>query len=123
MFHFRDQDYRCSSEIVMRLVSGKWKLAILYVLSQTSLRYHELQKRLPDATQRMLTMQLRELERDELVVRKVYPVVPPKVEYSLSELGIQMVPLLNALCDFGTLYMESPLRNHSKADTSSVQYQ
>lgn len=123
MFHFRDQDYRCSSEIVLRLVGGKWKLAIIYALSQKSLRYHELQKWLPDVTQRMLTMQLRELEIDELVVRKVYPVVPPKVEYSLSELGLQMVPLLNALCDFGTLYMESPLRNRSETQTSSVQYQ
>lgn len=116
MIHFKNDTFRCTSEIVLKLVSGKWKLAILYALSSTSsMRFNEIQKLLPEATQRVLTLQLRDLEHDLLVIRKVYPVIPPKVEYSLSELGLEMVPLLNILCDFGTTYISSPL--HQDLDT------
>ncbi|MFD0695344.1 winged helix-turn-helix transcriptional regulator [Paenibacillus sp. GCM10027628] len=113
MIHFKDDTYRCTSEIVLKLVSGKWKLAILYALSTRSMRFNEIQRLLPDATQRVLTLQLRDLEQDLLVVRKVYPVIPPKVEYSLSELGFEMVPLLNILCDFGTTYLSSTFHHDS----------
>ncbi|GGG68353.1 hypothetical protein GCM10010918_24040 [Paenibacillus radicis (ex Gao et al. 2016)] len=71
------------------------------------MRFNELQRLLPEATQRMLTMQLRMLEGDGLVVRKVYPVAPPKVEYYLSELGEEMTPMLNMLCQFGTTYINN----------------
>ncbi|KQX48919.1 winged helix-turn-helix transcriptional regulator [Paenibacillus sp. Root444D2] len=106
MIHFKNNTYRCTSEIVLRLVSGKWKIAILSFLSGGPLRFNELQRLLPDATQRMLTMQLRDLERDGLVIRKVYPVAPPKVEYFLSDLGSQMFPMLKMLCEFGTIYVD-----------------
>jgi len=107
MITFRDKTYRCTSEIILSLVSGKWKIAILNELAKGPIRYNELRRLLPDATQRMLTMQLRMLESDGLISRKVYPVSPPKVEYCLSELGEQLAPMLLMLCDFGTTYIES----------------
>ncbi|MDP4097793.1 helix-turn-helix transcriptional regulator [Paenibacillus sp. P96] len=107
MIHFRDKSYRCTSEIVLGLVSGKWKISILNYLAKGPVRFNELQRLLPEATQRMLTMQLRMLESDGLIIRKVYPVSPPKVEYSLSELGEQLTPMLLMLCEFGTTYIES----------------
>lgn len=107
MITFRDKTYRCASEIVLSLVSGKWKIAILNQLAKGPIRFNELQRLLPDTTQRMLTMQLRTLENDGLISRKVYPVSPPKVEYALSELGEQLAPMLLMLCDFGSTYIES----------------
>lgn len=107
MITFRDKTYRCTSEIVLSLVSGKWKIAILNQLAKGPIRFNELQRLLPDTTQRMLTMQLRTLEQDGLISRKVYPVSPPKVEYGLSELGEQLAPMLLMLCDFGSTYIES----------------
>ncbi|MFD7522042.1 MULTISPECIES: winged helix-turn-helix transcriptional regulator [Paenibacillus] len=107
MITFRDKTYRCTSEIILGLVSGKWKISILNHLAKGPVRFNQLQRLLPDATQRMLTMQLRMLESDGLIIRKVYPVSPPKVEYGLSELGEQLAPMLTMLCDFGTTYIES----------------
>lgn len=107
MITFRDKTYRCTSEIILSLVSGKWKISILNELANGPVRFNQLQRLLPEATQRMLTMQLRMLENDGLIIRKVYPVSPPKVEYGLSELGEQFAPMLTMLCDFGTTYIES----------------
>lgn len=107
MITFRDKTFRCTSEIVLGLISGKWKISILNQLAKGPVRFNQLQRLLPDATQRMLTMQLKMLESDGLIIRKVYPVSPPKVEYYLSELGEQLAPMLTMLCDFGTAYIES----------------
>ncbi|WP_301173429.1 winged helix-turn-helix transcriptional regulator [Brevibacillus nitrificans] len=107
MINFRNKTYRCSSEIVMGLISGKWKISILNHLTKGPVRFNQLQRLLPDATQRMLTMQLRMLESEGLIIRRVYPVSPPKVEYYLSELGEQLAPMLLMLCEFGTTYIES----------------
>ncbi|MZQ85967.1 transcriptional regulator [Paenibacillus sp. 5J-6] len=107
MIHFNNVNYRCTSEIFLHLISGKWKVPILNLLSNGTLRFNELQRQLPEATQRMLTMQLRDLERDGLVIRKVYPVAPPKVEYYLSDLGLQTVPILQMLYEFGATYVEN----------------
>ncbi|MGG4045313.1 MULTISPECIES: winged helix-turn-helix transcriptional regulator [Paenibacillus] len=107
MITFRDKTYRCTSEIILSLVSGKWKISILNELANGPVRFNQLQRLLPEATQRMLTMQLRMLENDGFIIRKVYPVSPPKVEYGLSKLGEQFAPMLTMLCDFGTAYIES----------------
>ena len=107
MINFRDKSYRCTSEIVLGLVSGKWKISILNHLAKGPIRFNELRRLLPEATQRMLTMQLKILESDGLIIRKVYPVSPPKVEYRLSELGEELAPMLLMLCEFGTTYIES----------------
>lgn len=88
----------CPAESTLRLLDGKWKLNIIYRLDEANvLRFGELKRLLPGITQRMLTAQLRELEERGVIARKVYPVVPPKVEYSLTELGKSLRPVLDAL--------------------------
>lgn len=89
-------------EITLDLIGGKWKALILWHLLENILRFSELKKRIPKITQKMLTQQLRELENDGLVDRKVYAEVPPKVEYSLTESGKTFLPILKAMHKWGT---------------------
>lgn len=91
----------CSVEATLSLIDGKWKGVVLYRLLDGPVRFNALRRLIPDVTQRMLTNQLRELEADGLVIRTVYPGVPPKVEYSLSPLGSSMQPILQALRTWG----------------------
>jgi DNA-binding HxlR family transcriptional regulator len=91
----------CAVEAAISLIDGKWKCVILFHLLEGTMRFNELRRHIPGATQRTLTNQLRELETDGLIVRKVYAEVPPKVEYSLSELGHGMTPVLQALKQWG----------------------
>ena len=91
----------CSVEAAIALIDGKWKSVILFHLLGGTLRFNEIRRQVPGVTQRMLTNQLRELEQDGLVDRKVYAQVPPKVEYSLSALGRSMEPVLLALKAWG----------------------
>jgi DNA-binding HxlR family transcriptional regulator len=91
----------CSVEATISLIDGKWKCVILFHLLGETLRFNELRRRVPEVTQRMLTNQLRELEADGLIVRKIYPQVPPKVEYSISPLGRSLEPVLLGLKDWG----------------------
>jgi DNA-binding HxlR family transcriptional regulator len=97
----------CPVDTTLRLIGGKYKSLILWHLLNGTLRHGELQKLIPQATPKMLTQQLRELQRDDLVSRKVYPVVPPKVEYSLTETGQSLKPLLIAMYDWGAAFMNS----------------
>lgn len=101
-----NKDYCCFVEAALNEIGGKWKPLILWVLQDGKLRFNEINKILPSITQRMLTKQLRELEKDNLVNRKVYAEVPPKVEYSLTEKGESVLPILEALCDWGEKYSE-----------------
>lgn len=92
------QPFVCPIENTLNVLDGKWKITILYyLLFEGTLRFGELKKRINGITQRMLTAQLRELEQKGIVERKVYPVVPPKVEYSLTELGHSLKPVLNEM--------------------------
>ncbi len=91
--------------LVQDLLSGKRKLLILWYLSYQTLRFNEIKRKLPDVTQKMLTQQLRKLEADGLILRTVYPVVPPKVEYSLTDLGKKIIPILEAMHNFGSSYL------------------
>jgi DNA-binding HxlR family transcriptional regulator len=95
------KSYQCSFEFTMDVISGKWKGLVLWHLSQGTLRYGELKKRIDGITQKMLTQTLRELERCSIVHREVYRVVPPKVEYSLTSYGLLLVPLLEQLHQWG----------------------
>lgn len=88
-------------EAALDLMGGKWKAVILFRVMEQTRRFNELRRLLPKVTQRMLTNQLRELERDGLLHREVYAQVPPKVEYSLTEFGRTLIPLLLALKDWG----------------------
>jgi len=96
----------CPVVATLSMIGGKYKAIILWHLIENTRRFGELQRLIPQATQKMLTQQLRELEKDSLVIRTVYPVVPPKVEYSLSDLGRSIKPILDAMCDWGTDYMK-----------------
>ena len=96
----------CPVDATINLIGGKYKSLILWHLIGHTLRFGELKKLIPNATPKMLTQQLRELEEDNLLVRTVYPVVPPKVEYSLSKLGISIKPILVAMYDWGAVYLE-----------------
>lgn len=91
----------CAVEAAIALIDGKWKSVILFHLMTGTLRFGEIRRHIPNVTQRVLTHQLRELEEDGLIDRKVYAQVPPKVEYSLSALGRSMGPILLALKDWG----------------------
>ncbi|RAK58020.1 winged helix-turn-helix transcriptional regulator [Phenylobacterium deserti] len=101
----------CTVEATLGLIDGKWKGVILFHLFEGVLRFNEIRRRLPNVTQRMLTNQLRELEADGLIVRTVYPQVPPKVEYSLSERGRSLEPVIMALKAWGDVH--API--HQKA--------
>lgn len=90
--------YKCSLELAMELVGGKWKLVLLWHLLSGTLRFCELKRKLGDITQKMLTLQLRELEEAGLITRTVYPVVPPRVDYELTERGRALAPVLTDLC-------------------------
>ena len=103
----------CPVEATLELIGGKYKALILWHLSDGTLRFSELHRRISGATPKMLTQQLRELESQELILRKVYPVIPPKVEYSLSELGRSLLPILVAMRDWGAEYLRSRNRESS----------
>lgn len=107
--------FNCPIEAPISIIGGKYKAIILYHLIDNTLRFNELQKLIPQATPKMLTQQLRELESDELINRTVYPVVPPKTEYSLSEFGKSIIPVIDAMCDWGNNYLKK-----SETQTDSI---
>lgn len=98
--------YNCPVEATIDLIGGKYKAVILWHLMGKTLRYSELHRLVPRATDKMLAQQLRELENDGLINRAVYPVVPPKTEYSLTDFGKTLVPILDALCNWGAVYLD-----------------
>ena len=99
-------DSICPVETTLSLIGGKYKALILWHLSAGTLRFSQLQKAVT-ATPRMLTLQLRELENDGLISRTVYPEVPPRVEYAMTDLGRSLMPILVAMRDWGAEYMKS----------------
>lgn len=101
-----DCDFGCPVEACVEVIGGKWKGVILFHLLGGTKRFNELARLMPAVTQRMLTRQLRELEADQIIERKVYPEVPPKVEYSLTEFGWTLEPVLRTLQGWGVSYLE-----------------
>jgi len=93
--------YQCPFEFALDMVSGKWKSLVLYYLREETLRYGEIRKKIDGITQKMLTQTLRELEKNGLVSRKVYPVVPPKVEYTITQSGASLIPIFESLQAWG----------------------
>lgn len=106
----RHDDYTCNFgcpvEAALEAIGGKWKGLILFHLQGGTKRFNELRRLMPDVTQRMLTRQLRELEADQVIHRKVYPEVPPRVEYNLTDFGKTLTPVLTALQQWGKLYLK-----------------
>ncbi len=113
-------NYRCHFELTLQLIGGKWKLLVIYFLSlQEVIRFSQLRRSLPEISERMLVRQLRELEDDGLVHRKVYGTVPPRVDYSLTPLGVSLVPIMESLKAWGCMYETSrsqPAPDHHKAE-------
>ncbi len=91
----------CPAEITLHVIGGRWKVIILWFLLQKTMRFSDLLRTMAGITQKMLTQQLRELERDRIVHRTVYPQVPPKVEYSLTPLGRTLKPIVEAMHHWG----------------------
>lgn len=97
----------CPYLTTQKLLSGKWSIYILHILSNDSVRFNELQRRIPESiTHTTLSKQLKTLELEKLIVRKEYKQIPPKVEYSLSEIGMQFISVLEAINIWGTKYIE-----------------
>lgn len=91
----------CGLDLIGEVLYGKWKIRLLWFIDQGHQRPSELQRKIPDATRRVLNIQLKELEDHELITKKIYPVVPPKVEYSLTELGKSVIPVILQLGMWG----------------------
>lgn len=106
MIKFKNNEYQCSMELTLALIGGKWKALILWHLGDKILRYSELRKLLPNVTPKMLTHQLRELEDSGLVKRFIFTQIPPKVEYSLTQAGESLLPILDTLCKWGINYAD-----------------
>ena len=107
--------FNCPVEATLSVIGGKWKVVILYNLAHAGThRFAELRRKIPGVSERMLTQQLRELERDGVLRREVYPEVPPKVEYSLTEYGQTLRPICERMCDWGVSHMK---RRNSSASS------
>lgn len=104
----------CPVETALQFIGGKYKPIILYHLFHATLRFNQLRKLIPKATQKVLTQQLRELERDGIIHREVYPVVPPKTEYSITEFGKSLQPIISAMSEFGKNLLKERLNQNGE---------
>jgi len=108
MFKFKGKEYPCCASLTMGIIGGKWKTVILFHLIDKKLRYNELRKSMPMVTERTLSLQLKALEEDGLVKRKVYTSKPPlKVEYSLTSFGETLIPLIQSIAAWGDFVAEN----------------
>jgi DNA-binding HxlR family transcriptional regulator len=98
--------YQCPIEATVSLIGGKWKTVILWKLKDDKLRFNQLMSGMPEISPKMLTKQLREMERDGLVERKMYPEIPPRVEYRLTSVGTSLVPILVQMAQWGMANLE-----------------
>ena len=105
-FMYKNKLYYNPVEFAMDRIGGTWKMPILWRLKDRVMRYSELKKDIPHITDRMLTMQLRDLEEEGFLHRKVYPVVPPKVEYSMTDKGKTCIPIIEAIRNYGLFLIE-----------------
>ncbi|HEY8890817.1 MAG TPA: helix-turn-helix domain-containing protein [Clostridium sp.] len=102
---------KCPMLLIEDMVTGKWKLLILWYLNYNKLRFSDIQRQLPNVSQKVLSRQLKSLEEDNLIHREVYPVVPPKVEYSLTDVGQRLIPILETMHKFGAEYLTEGLKH------------
>lgn len=110
-----NKSYRCAFELTLEIIGGKWKLLIIYFLAGRGvLRFGELRRCLPEVSERMLVRQLRELEQDKIIHREVHHTVPPRVDYSLTEVGNTLIPIMNSLRDWGDEYDASVYQHIDK---------
>lgn len=108
LIEYNNKEFYTSKDLALSVIDGRWKIAIVYHLLQNKrLRLSELQNKLPDINQRMLIRQLRELEQDKILERTVYPVVPPKVDYRLTEIGLKLDKVVFSICDWGDDFLDT----------------
>lgn len=112
----RKREYQCPVEAAIDIIGGKWKPVILWHIRDKPLRFNEIRHQLSTITQGMLTRQLRELEADHVVDRTVFAEVPPRVEYSLTDFGKTVIPILDDLCEWGGTYLSLNQIEISKPD-------
>jgi DNA-binding HxlR family transcriptional regulator len=101
------REYHCAMDVTMDYIGGKWKTVVLWYLRKDKKRFSELRKLIPNITEKMLSLQLKDLENDGIVRRKIYPVVPPKVEYYLTDFGKTLIPMLEEIAKWGRALAET----------------
>lgn len=101
------KEYHCAMDITMDYIGGKWKTVVLWYLRKNKKRFSELKRLIPNITEKMLSIQLKDLENDGLVERKIYPEVPPKVEYQLTDFGKTLIPMLEEIALWGRKLAEA----------------
>jgi DNA-binding HxlR family transcriptional regulator len=107
---------KCPAETTLKVIGGRWKIPLLYHLFQGVKRFSELQHAIDGISQKVLTQQLREMERDGIIHREVYAQVPPRVEYSLTALGESLKPVIDEMCRWGIMFEHGELGQNSSAD-------
>lgn len=118
--HGEVEAFACPVTFTVDVIGGKWKSLILFHLISGTRRFNELRRLMPEITQRMLTLQLRELETDRVINREIYREVPPKVEYSLAPLGETLIPLITAMREWGAAHEKTVLEYRRQAQEQSV---
>lgn len=116
-------NFGCPVEAALEVIGGKWKGVILYHLLQDKKRFNELRKLMPKVTQRMLTKQLRDLESDQVITRTIYPEVPPKVEYEITDFGKSLGPIVLLLQQWGSEYLDTITKIRTYAINNSAAQQ
>lgn len=107
MIKFNHIEYNCAMELTIEIIGGKWKPLIIWYLGEKTMRFCELKRSMPHITQKMFTQQLKALEKSGLIKRVVYTEKSPKVEYSLTDIGKSLLPILLTLCEWGVNYTRS----------------
>ena len=127
--HMNGRVYHCALDVTMELVGGKWKTIVLWYLRKDKKRFSELRRQIPGITEKMLSMQLRQLEKDGFVSRTIYPEVPPRVEYALTPHGKTLLPLLEEIAKWGRMMgenygsiekMERPVKKKTTRKATSI---
>lgn len=119
-FVVNNQTYQCAFQVAIDILDGKWKGLILWYLMQGPKRNSELRRLIPPITQKMLTQKLRQLEEEGIVIRTVYPVVPPKVDYRLTGQGERLKPVLELLYEWGADYIKARQAEDSQGEINEA---
>lgn len=107
VFILEGKEYHCAMDVTMDYIGGKWKTVVLWYLRKDKKRFSELKRLIPNITEKMLSLQLKDLENDGIIKRKVYPEVPPKVEYYLTDFGKTLIPMLEEIAKWGRRVAET----------------
>jgi DNA-binding HxlR family transcriptional regulator len=107
IFKVQEKSYHCAMDITMDFIGGKWKTVVLWYLRNSTMRFGELKKQIPDITEKMLSIQLKQLEKDGLIKREAFGKIPLRVEYSLTEFGKSLKPILESIAKWGRDYGET----------------